>query len=287
MSNTVKFVLSLGVILICGTLLFFFVLPQKNSAHNTAPTPPSESTTMQSDAFTEVPLLIDTEESITDQSAHLTINIHYPRVTLAGKPQLANEANDILHAFVEKTKEDFRKDVLGLDSPDIPKDFTSDLTMRFTQLLISPTIISIRFDSSAYIAGAAHPNNQVRILNYDFTKHLLLSPTDLFASSTQALPFLSTYSRTILHTMFEDRTEKEFTNQVLPGTEPTHENFQEIGITKEGLVVVFSPYQVAPYAQGTPKVIIPLQEHAALFALDVREAIRMAEENIVEGTPIE
>jgi hypothetical protein len=80
---------------------------------------------------------------------------------------------------------------------------------------------------------------------------------------------------------------------MLPGTAPTHENFQEIGITKAGLTVLFNPYQVAPYARGVPEVKIPLADMSPplqteeLMSLDVKEAIRMATDNIVEAEPEE
>jgi hypothetical protein len=244
-------------------------------------------------ALVEVPVVIPVNDLLTDQQQRFTMNIQYPNVALAQHPLFAKEANDVIAAFVANIKSDFQKSVTEIPSKNKPEDFTSDLTMRFTPLLLSPTIISIRFDTSEYVAGAAHPSNHVRILNYDFAKHLLLSPTDLFASSTQALPFLSTYSRSVLRTLFADMTENDMTLQMLPGTAPTHENFQEIGITKAGLTVLFNPYQVAPYARGVPEVRIPLADMSPplqteeLLSPDVKGAIRMAEDNIVEAEPEE
>lgn len=241
----------------------------------------------------EVPVVTPENDIDTDQAKHFTINIQYPKISLIQYPTLAKEANDVIAAFVANIKNDFKKHIDEMPPNDVRKDFTNDLTMRFTPLLLSPTIISIRFDTSEYIAGAPHPNNHVRILNYNFSKHLVLSPADLFASSTQALPFLSTYSRSALRTLFVDMTEEELVIQMIPGTAPTHENFREVGITKTGLVVLFDPYQVAPYARGVLEVKIPLadmhppREESELISYDVKEAIRMATENIVEATPTE
>jgi hypothetical protein len=284
--------LSVGIIIIGVGGLFALLHTHKTrpSVGHDPSTPPT--TSVVSDILVEVPVITLINDEFTEQEKHLTMNIQYPKIALAQHPTLAKEANDVIVAFVENIKNDFRKNVSEISSEHTPNTFTSDLTMRFTPLLLSPTIISIRFDASAYIAGAAHPNNQVRILNYNFAKHLLLSPTDLFASSTQALPFLSTYTRNALRILFADMTEEELASKMLLGTTPTHQNFQEIGITKIGLTVLFNPYQVAPYARGVPEVKIPLAEMRLpiatdnLLTADVEEAIRMANDNIVEAEPV-
>lgn len=284
--------LFVGIIIIGVSGLFALL-----HAHKTRPNVEHDALIPQtaslvSDILVEVPVIISINNELTEQEKHLTMNIQYPKIALAQHPVLAKEANDVIAAFVENMKNDFRKNVSDISSEHMSDTFTSNLTMRFTPLLLSPTIISIRFDASEYIAGGAHPNNHVRILNYDFAKHLLLSPTDLFASSTQALPFLSSYSRIALHTLFTEVAEEKLTLQILLGTEPTHQNFQEVGITKTGLTVLFNPYQVAPYARGVPEVKIPLSEMRLpvttdnLLSADVEEAIRMANDNIVEAEPV-
>lgn len=283
-------------VLIIGVGGFFALI----HARKTDLTPPLHNLSNQEtinpstgDVLVEVPVITPLDEIFTSPERHLTINIQYPKISLLQHPTLAKEANSVITAFVANIKNEFQKNVDEIPLSDTPSDFTSDLTMRFTPLLLSPTIISIRFDASEYIALAAHPNNHVRILNYDVAKHLLLAPTDLFASSTQALPFLSTYSRAALRTLLGNMTEEELTIQMIPGTTPSHENFKEVGITKTGLVVLFDPYQVAPYARGVLEVKIPLsdmsppREQEELISVDVREAIRMATENIVEAKPVE
>ena len=44
---------------------------------------------------------------------------------------------------------------------------------------------------------------------------------------------------------------------MLEGTAPKPENFQLVVPGEDGLEVIFSSYQVAPYAAGTPSVEIP------------------------------
>lgn len=53
---------------------------------------------------------------------------------------------------------------------------------------------------------------------------------------------------------------------MLKGTEPTAENYQVVAAKKEGLEVIFPSYQVAPYAAGTPSVMIPWSKAKSLIA---------------------
>lgn len=99
--------------------------------------------------------------------------------------------------------------------------------------------------------GGAHPNTGYISFVYDEAgKQIELS--DLFKSDAAYLQRLSEISRQQLAT-------REFAaaDMIAFGTEPTPENFSTFFITDAGLVLVFSPYQVAPYAAGEQLVTIP------------------------------
>lgn len=256
-----------------------------------------DTTTTISDqdaVFFEVPALTSKRIHTSNAGARYTIDIDYPEVTLSTHPALAKEANDVIGGFLKETQANFVTQTKELFSPSVPVEFSSDLTMNWTPLLVSPELISVRFEYSAYVAGAAHPDHRTRILNYDLANHRLLAPTDLFASTTLALPFLSDFSRDALRAQMADEPEDLFRDMTLPGTEPTHENFQEIGVTQEGLLVVFNPYQVAPYARGTIEVPISLSALEVASGTPglspaVAAAIRLSKENFraaVEETPV-
>ena len=244
----------------------------------------SISQTFDSGELVEVPAISDSTIHTTDPVLHYSVDVHYPKLALVGHPDLAKDANAVIESFVHHAVEDFKTNVNEINSPSLPKDMESDYTMRYTALLLSPTIISLRFDYSEYVAGAAHPNNQARVLNYDLKRHLLLSTADLFASTTAALPFLSNYTRVVLKEMISGESKEIFDQQTMPGTLPTHENFQEVALSKKGLLVIFNPYQVAPYARGTILVPIPVSDTRDVLADAVDEAIRLASSNIIEAT---
>ncbi len=249
------------------------------------PISPIQESTLENELI-EVPVLTNTEKSLSDQELKFTIDVHYPTVLLLQNPLYAKETNDVILGFVDTVINEFISSVGEATEIRESEEYTSDLTMRFTPLLLSPTIISIRFDVSEYHAGAAHPNNYARVLNYHFKKHQVLSTAQLFASSTQAFPFLSAYTRSALQNTFSDMSEEEFVLQVFPGTDLKPENWEAVGITKNGLTVIFNPYQVAPYARGIPQIKISLGDLEDIISSEIAEAIRMASENILEAKPL-
>ena len=49
------------------------------------------------------------------------------------------------------------------------------------------------------------------------------------------------------------------------GATPNSENYQNLLFTKSGLLIVFDPYQVAPYAAGISEVTIPYETIAGIM----------------------
>lgn len=245
---------------------------------------PSQRGEARDQELFEVPALSTKRIYESNPGSRYTIDISYPEVSLATHPELAKEANDVIGGFLKDTQSKFIEQTKELFSPDVPTSFSSDLTMNWSSLLVSPSLLSIRFEYSAYIAGAAHPDHRSRILNYDLPNHRLLSTTDLFASSTQALPFLSVFSRAALRERLSDESADEFQEESRLGTEPTYENFQEVGITQEGLLIIFNPYQVAAYARGTIQIPVTLTDISSAsgspgLSSSVLDAIRLSKEN--------
>ena len=275
-----------GIVILVFTGIIIWVELQNGHmlSSNSTTREPAERT-FDSGELVEVPILSDATIHSTDPVLHYSVDVRYPKLALVGHPNLAKDANAVIESFVSDAIDNFKTNANEINSPSLPKGMESDYTMRYTALLLSPTIISLRFDYSEYIAGAAHPNNQARVLNYDLKRHLLLSTVDLFASTTAALPFLSTYTRVVLKDIMSGEPKEIFEQQTMPGTLPTHENFQEVALTKKGLLVIFNPYQVAPYARGTILVPIPVSDTRGVLADTAEEAVRLASSNIVEATP--
>lgn len=281
-------VVILAIILIGGFFYFNTQVRSENGVSQDTRTSEDGNALKQ---LIEVPLLTNKNTTTSNPSAHYTTDLRFPELALTAHPELAKEANAVITAFVQDLTTKFIENATATSGGPAQEITGSDLTLNWTALLVSPSLVSIRFDYSEYVAGSAHPDNRTRILNYDFERHLLLPPTALFASSTQALPFLSSYTRSALKTKLSENPESEFNAFVMPGTAPRYENFQEVGITKTGLLVIFNPYQVAPYARGTIEVPIPLESLSPsptstepILSLAVTRAIELATTNFKEAS---
>ncbi len=279
-----KLLLFFTLLVIIGLGAAFYFIKARPLRINPVVQSESSSDKTALEKFQEVPILTDDILAKNDTVEHLSYEVHFPRVHLASDTTLAKEANAVISAFVNDQIDGFKRNVADGSTTDKSKDASSEFSMRWSPEMLSPTILSLRFDYSEYIEGAAHPNTESRILNYDLKRHLLLPTGTLFASSTQALPFLSSYSRNALQTILAGISKEEFASQVIPGTGPISDNFEAVALTKTGLLIIFNPYQVAPYSRGAVQVEIPLADVAELISPDVRDAMRMASTNIIEAT---
>lgn len=229
---------------------------------------------------TETPLVMPTLSTVAYEGSgtttRITIDVSYPKVIMNGNAQVAEKANAAIGAWVDGIVNDFKQEENGTDMDGIPENFQSSLTMDWDPMLISPQMLSIKFNYSAYSAGAAHPNSMSRVFNYDLVKGKKLETTDLFSAKEEALPLLSTLSRIALKKELNDVSKEEWDTQVIPGTEPTEENFREVALTKDGLLVIFNPYQVAPYARGTQDVLIGTNDISGKLTVEAQNAIRNA-----------
>jgi hypothetical protein len=237
------------------------------------------------DSYIEVPVISFIEEKNSDPTRRYTTNITYPVIALVGHADAAKETNAVIKTFAYDILHEFQKGFQD-DMVITHGELASDFSMRSNATLLSPTILSVRFDSSEYLAGTPHPNRQTQILNYDMEQHRILTSADLFTTASTSLIFLSEYTRDALRKKFAD-SEKDFAEMVTFGTTPEERNFRSIAITKEGLLVIFDPYQVAEYGRGTQEVRIPIALVSSQLNPRVFDAITLAGENFAEAVPEE
>jgi hypothetical protein len=235
-----------------------------------------------------LPILSTVNKTEADQNANLTLNVEYPEVVFPTRQEVADQTSDVIARFVTDRIEEFRRAAFedAIDSSGIPSTQGSDLVMRWRPMLVSPALLAIRFDMSAYIGGAAHPDNRVHVLLYDLDRKVLLRTSDLFQEQGAALTYLSKETRRLLRPLFSDLSDADFVAAVSGGTEPSAENFARVAPVQDGLVIIFDPYQVAPYARGAPEVRIPLGELGSVLHPKIIDAMRAAKEGYVEAVPI-
>lgn len=188
-------------------------------------------------------------QKITEAGVFYTIDVVYPETTFGTvTADLKTFATDTISRWKEQTN------IENLTSEEIEMYGLGDGRTYGLWISYEETISS---HYASYVVavstyeGGAHPNTGYISFVYDEAgKQIELS--DLFKSDAAYLQRLSEISRQQLAT-------REFAaaDMIAFGTEPTPENFSTFFITDAGLVLVFSPYQVAPYAAGEQLVTIP------------------------------
>jgi hypothetical protein len=119
---------------------------------------------------------------------------------------------------------------------------------------ISDKLISVHFYEGYYFSGAAHPNNSSFSVNYDLEKMKDLTLNDLLVSG-----WVNTVSKICIKSLMEKiyPGEKKTDSWVEEGAGPKENNFSVFNATKDGLLITFTTYQVASYANGPSEVFIP------------------------------
>jgi hypothetical protein len=134
------------------------------------------------------------------------------------------------------------------DMPPAPNVFVSGYSVYSANAHLT----SLKLEFVVYLTGAAHPFSYVRTVNFDLRANRAISLGELFRSGINYLDFLSTFCEDELSGELGQAFFKE-------GLAPVEENFQSWGLTREGLVIEFDPYQVAPYSSGPQRVMIPFE----------------------------
>ncbi len=101
--------------------------------------------------------------------------------------------------------------------------------------------------------GGAHPNHRLYTIVYNKNENKIITIDDLIINNNELLNTLSNYTRDKL------RRNKRITDisMLYEGTKPIKENFNNFIFSKNGLIIYFPQYQIAPYSQGEFNVIVP------------------------------
>jgi hypothetical protein len=144
-------------------------------------------------------------------------------------------------------------------SSDLPAETqNSTLDSDYEIRLATDDLISIEFSESAYERGAAHPNNYSTVLNYDVRNGKKLALADLFNPKANYLKAISDYClKDLKQQQKKDKDSMLSDDMIQSGVAPRADNFNAWTITTHGLWITFDPYQVAPYAAGPQRVLIP------------------------------
>lgn len=172
------------------------------------------------------------------------IRVTYPRTEYSS-------LNQEMKTYIDSILKEFMEYGEAPIQPDFP--YTLD---SYYEKYASENYLSYVFFTSMY-TGGAHPNNTIHTITYDKKKDKMITISDLVNKSPHLLEFLSEESRQILRKYPSFQTPYFIEDMLLEGTSPTKENFRNFAFSKEGLILFFEQYQVAPYSEGSFRVVIP------------------------------
>jgi hypothetical protein len=207
----------------------------------------------------EWPSMVVRDQTITDTASYYTISAVYP-VTKD------NTINDAFKSYVDTAIAQFKDDTswaAGDGAKIAPAEAASlSLTITYTEQK-STRADNYIFSTTTY-TGGAH--------GLESTKTFVFSPTgqqisvaSLFSNGIVGLKTIAPYVKAQL-TASLPRSDQSF---IADGTTPTEINYQLFKVLDDGIIVIFDPYQVAPYSDGQQTVKVPLSVFKSIASGDI------------------
>jgi len=198
--------------------------------------------------------------SFTDQSADSSyeIDVQYPHLSGFSDAYIQDTVNKNIKNSMELIISDFKnRDAEMTHYKEAPK---STFFARYEVSLLSKNIFSFRENISEYSSGSAHPNSYTQTFGYNLDSGKSISLQSLFSQNSDYLQKISHICiSSLLSNLGED--DKQFMEEwIKNGAGAKEENFQNFLFSESGIVFIFDPYQVGPYAMGSQEVTIPYSE---------------------------
>ncbi|QNP40904.1 DUF3298 and DUF4163 domain-containing protein [Lysobacter solisilvae (ex Woo and Kim 2020)] len=206
-------------------------------------------------------------QDVTEHTADYIIGISYPPVA-SQYPLLAAE----LRQYADSARKELLEAAKGRAQAGSSAPY--ELVLPFTELHVSPTLVSVGVDGSSY-TGGAHGAPLIARWVWLPQQNRLLRASDLVADA-KGWEAISTLVREQLHTALSQRVDadelppaervevlKNANRMIDDGTEPDPDHFSQFEPIVGGngriqsVRFVFAPYQVGPYSDGTQTVEVP------------------------------
>ena len=249
------------------------------------PTPeptPSPSASVPTGSQTPVPTPSGPLPTVTSKTASArdphgiwSVSYHYPHLDAPAIP-MAGTVNQDIADDVEARMQAFEGGAAAIQQQ---PGKVNTLTGSYTVELLRSDLVSFRLSWIDDTSGA-HPATTIETLSYDLASGVRLAFGDVFSDTAGARAILSQQSRDLLRavlgadydpTVVTDGTSPDCPS--LGGPTPScplaaGDNFGTWALASNGFRVIFQEYQVAPYADGTPSVVVPWSALAGVLKSD-------------------
>ncbi|MCL5772887.1 MAG: protease inhibitor I42 family protein [Firmicutes bacterium] len=191
---------------------------------------------------------------IKETTYYYTLDIKYPQITGYFSETSCGKFNNIVQGYIFDQIKDFKEQAKEsknlLDTVKQP----SSITFNYETKLSTGQLISAVLTGNSYYTGSAHPMDLYYTLVYDLKNNKELTLKDLFKPDSGYLNIISKYCIDYLSKQQDANSE-----MISAGAAPKEENYKNFYITKEGLGIIFIPYQVGSRPFGSPNVLIPYE----------------------------
>ena len=176
-------------------------------------------------------------------------DIDYP--VFEKEPLLNAQVSDI----VQKNLEAFNSEFFSAEAPAYPQAFEFDIDSSS----VYEDTNHISFLLTVYqFTGGAHGSTTLIPITYSKQTKKLLSLEEVVQPARKDwLATLSTEARKQLNAQVKKQKFSSDEDWINKGTEPTKENFAIFKLEKNSVRIIFSQYQVGPYASGMPEIVVP------------------------------
>lgn len=139
--------------------------------------------------------------------------------------------------------------------------------------IIIRRVLSIVQEIYSWSAGAAHPNHGFSTMNFILDPLVKFGQLqDIFIEQESSFNLVQDLVRASLLSGRHGDGKSLEENWVFDGTSEW-ESFFSYVFTNEGLMIMFGPYQVGPYAAGSHTVVIPYGDIGKLMKAEVAAAL--------------
>jgi len=133
--------------------------------------------------------------------------------------------------------------------------FDTWLTINYRVTQQTEALIAVEFGVSKFLGGA-HDDKRSYTLNFDVANKKALTLKDLFKPDADYMQLVANFCQQDLLKRKDQIGSDSAT--IIEGTAADSlRYFANFGIRPEGLEFLFDPYQVAPYASGEQRVLVP------------------------------
>ena len=139
----------------------------------------------------------------------------------------------------------------NLPNKDIQVDMKYTLIIDFKDFYYNDYVSFVFYIE--YFTGGAHPNHEIVTINYDKRTNSFIKIENLLEKNKDILDIFSKISRINLI----NNPKITVTSMMYEGTKPIKDNFKNFVFAKDGILLLFNYYQVAPYSQGEFQIIVP------------------------------